>query len=51
MNVHAVFFVKGSDNFITDKWSDELPRYIAGTLKETKNKIRYEDAYLFEFYE
>jgi len=37
LNVHAVFSVKGRGNFITKKWSDELHKYIAGTLIETKN--------------
>ncbi|WP_167612103.1 IS200/IS605 family transposase [Maribellus sediminis] len=37
MNVHAVFSVKGRGNFISEKWRDELHRYIAGTLKETNN--------------
>lgn len=37
MNVHAVFSVKGRGNFIAKKWGDELFRYIAGTLTETKN--------------
>lgn len=37
MNVHAVFSVKGRGNFITEKWRDELHKYISGTLKETKN--------------
>ena len=37
MNVQAVFSVKGRGNFITKKWCDELHKYIAGTLKETKN--------------
>ena len=37
MNVHAVFSAKGRGNFLSKKWSDELFKYIAGTLKETKN--------------
>lgn len=37
MNVHAVFSVKGRGNFISEKWSDELFKYVSGTLKETKN--------------
>ncbi|MBK6285577.1 MAG: IS200/IS605 family transposase [Draconibacterium sp.] len=37
LNVHAVFSVKGRRNFISKKWSEELHKYIAGTLKETKN--------------
>jgi REP element-mobilizing transposase RayT len=37
MNIHAVFSVKGRSNFISEKWRDELFRYMAGTLKETKN--------------
>ncbi|MCL3780960.1 IS200/IS605 family transposase [Prolixibacteraceae bacterium JC049] len=37
MNVHAVFSVKGRGNFISDKWSEQLHRYIAGTLNETNN--------------
>jgi REP element-mobilizing transposase RayT len=37
LNVHAVFSVKGRGNFISKKWSDELHKYIAGTLKEIKN--------------
>ena len=37
MNVHAVFSVKGRGNFISSKWKDELFKYIAGTLKGTKN--------------
>ena len=37
LNVHAVFSVKGRGNFIANNWSDQLHRYIAGTLKETKN--------------
>ncbi|WP_297094842.1 IS200/IS605 family transposase [uncultured Draconibacterium sp.] len=37
MNIHAVFSVKGRGNFISEKWRDELFRYMAGTLKETKN--------------
>ncbi|MFV0267423.1 MAG: IS200/IS605 family transposase [Draconibacterium sp.] len=37
MNIHAVFSVKGRGNFISGKWQDKLHRYIAGTLKETKN--------------
>ena len=37
MNVHAVFSVKGRGSFISKKWGDELFKYIAGTLKETKN--------------
>lgn len=37
MNVHAVFSVKGRGNFIVENWRDELHRYIAGTLRETKN--------------
>lgn len=37
MNIQAVFSVKGRGNFISKKWSSELHRYIAGTLKETKN--------------
>ena len=36
MNVHAVFSVKGRGNFISKSWSDELHKYIAGILKETK---------------
>ena len=37
MNIHAVFAVKGRGNFISIKWRDELFRYLAGILKETKN--------------
>lgn len=37
MNIHAVFSVKGRGNFIAKKWSDELFKYVTGTLKETKN--------------
>lgn len=37
LNVHAVFSVKGRGNFISKEWRDELYRYIAGTLTETKN--------------
>ena len=37
MNVHAVFSVKGRGNFLSKKWSGQLYKYIAGTLKETKN--------------
>lgn len=37
MNVHAVFSVKGRANFISQNWHDELHRYIAGILTETKN--------------
>jgi REP element-mobilizing transposase RayT len=37
MNVHAVFSVKGRGNFISEKWNDELFKYVSGTLKETKN--------------
>jgi len=37
LNVHAVFSVKGRGNFISKQWRDELYRYIAGTLTETKN--------------
>ena len=37
MNVHALFSVKGRGNFITNKWRDELHKYISGTLKETQN--------------
>lgn len=37
LNIHAVFSVKGRENFIIKKWKDELCRYIAGTLKATNN--------------
>ena len=37
MNIHAVFSVKGRGNFISNKWKDELHKYLAGTLKETQN--------------
>jgi REP element-mobilizing transposase RayT len=37
MNIHAVFSVKGRGNFISEKWNDELFKYVSGTLKETKN--------------
>lgn len=36
LNVHAVFSVKGRGNFIAKKWSEELFKYLVGTLKETK---------------
>lgn len=37
LNVHAVFSVKGRGNYISKEWIDELHKYLAGTLKETKN--------------
>ena len=32
ISIHAVFAVKGRENFITSEWRDELHKYIAGII-------------------
>lgn len=34
INIHTVFAVKGRENIITDKFADELYKYISGILKQ-----------------
>ena len=37
INIHAVFSVKGRENLITPQFSDNLHKYIAGIINNTKN--------------
>jgi REP element-mobilizing transposase RayT len=36
-NVHAIFTVKGRENLITSHFSNDLHKYIAGIINNTKN--------------
>jgi REP element-mobilizing transposase RayT len=38
ISIHAVFAVKGRENFITRDWRDELHRYISGIITENNAK-------------
>lgn len=37
--IHVVFAVKGRQNLISDKWKDELFKYISGIIKNKNQKL------------
>ncbi len=39
ISIHAVFSVKGRENFITKEWRDELHSYIAGIIRDDAKSL------------